>query len=743
METLASTIPLLSKDVFMCTIDLRDAYYHIPIHTNSQRFLRFAIQDISGNVHHYQFRALPFGISSALRIFTKVVVEMVAFARRKGLMIIPYLDDFLLISESLSQINSNLRFFLSILDDLGWIVNKEKSVLTPSREVRISRYDPRLPKASGIPTSRQNIGSPTKDQILSEKILLYQRGDEYARSANILYSGSSLVSNTLQTPSVLDPECLEQVPILSRSSSNSTSSDSAVPKLVENPRELIPGKSLAEDSPDSVLRKEQGEEGLRDHLGEVAEDCNPIILRGDEEYKEEIPTDKSPDDCTGCLEKYLISTYYNADDPCVISDTYEERAIIPDVPSDLHSKNLSSHPLKQVKSSNSSHTLTQNETRRRCSGTQRAQRKPYSCSECGKYFTWKSGLLQHQIHHTGEKLYSCSDCGKCFTSKTQIENHQRMHIGEKPFLCSECGKCFTKKAHLETHQRIHTGEKPFSCSECGKCFTRKSHLDNHHRIHTGEKPFLCSECGKCFTNKTHLESHQRIHTGEKPFSCSECGKCFTRKSYLATHQRIHTAEKPYSCSECGKSFTRKAYLLSHQRIHTGDKPYSCSECRKSFTEKSNLESHQRIHTGEKPFSCSECGKSFTRKFQLQSHQSIHTGDKPYSCSECRKSFTGKSSLKRHRQIHTLEKLYSCSECGKCFTHKSFLASHHRIHTGEKPFSCSECGKSFTQKSSLNRHQSIHTGDKPYSCSECRKSFTKKSSLERHQRIHTENTFSCS
>ncbi|XP_044151124.1 gastrula zinc finger protein XlCGF71.1-like isoform X3 [Bufo gargarizans] len=206
-----------------------------------------------------------------------------------------------------------------------------------------------------------------------------------------------------------------------------------------------------------------------------------------------------------------------SDDPGVISDTHEERAIIPDVPSDLHSKNLSSHPLKQVQSSNSSHTLTQNETDGKCSGTQRAQKKPYSCSECDKCFIWKSGLLQHQRFHTGEKPFSCSECGKCFTRKTSIFEHQRIHTGEKPYSCSECGKCFTWKSSLFEHQRIHTGDKPYSCSECDKCFAKKSSLKSHQRIHTGEKLYSCSECGKCFTRKSSLVQHQRIHTGNKQF----------------------------------------------------------------------------------------------------------------------------------------------------------------------------------------------------------------------------------
>ncbi|XP_073537996.1 gastrula zinc finger protein XlCGF66.1-like [Phyllobates terribilis] len=357
------------------------------------------------------------------------------------------------------------------------------------------------------------------------------------------------------------------------------------------PHTLLPEDCKQEDP--NVPQDHQGKDLI--HINATG----TYVRGGDEQCKEESPTDNHPDACSRRSDGQLTSSIFKSDDLEITQDTIELNAITSQERGIKKQTSLKTKKPITLSEYGNSFPLETSSAKHQKIHTE----KRFSCSTCGRYFSKKSDLVRHDRNHTGEKPYSCSECGKCFTQKYNLNKHQKTHTGEKPHLCSECGKCFKQKYSLVIHQRTHAGEKPYSCSECGKYFVMKSFLEIHQRTHTGEKPFSCSECGKCYGQKSNLVTHQKTHSGEKPYVCSECGKCFVMKSFLDIHQRTHTGKKPFSCSECGKCYGQKAHLVRHQRTHTGEKPYSCSECGKCFVLKSHLVIHQRTHTWGKPYSC--------------------------------------------------------------------------------------------------------------------------------------------
>lgn len=118
---------MIVEKSFLARIDLKDAYFLIPIHRESRKYLRFYFQ---GQL--FEFLVLPFGLSTAPYIFTKVLKPVIHFLRARGLLSVVYLDDFLCIGDNFEKCLFNLHTTMSLLKSLGFIINDKKSDTSPS-----------------------------------------------------------------------------------------------------------------------------------------------------------------------------------------------------------------------------------------------------------------------------------------------------------------------------------------------------------------------------------------------------------------------------------------------------------------------------------------------------------------------------------------------------------------------------------------------------------------------------------
>ncbi|XP_071810706.1 uncharacterized protein [Apostichopus japonicus] len=103
----------------------------IPIHPKHQRFLAFGYGGTD-----FKFTALPFGLSTAPRVFTRVAGAAVKELRRRGIPLFVYLDDWLILGDSYQDARRNVTLTTDLLFRLGWLVNEGKSNLTPSQHVK-------------------------------------------------------------------------------------------------------------------------------------------------------------------------------------------------------------------------------------------------------------------------------------------------------------------------------------------------------------------------------------------------------------------------------------------------------------------------------------------------------------------------------------------------------------------------------------------------------------------------------
>src|SRR3982751_5061538 len=67
----------------------------------------------------FEFRALPFGLSTAPRVFTVVITWCIDYLRRQGLNVINYLDDILIAHHNADQLSRDVEFAASWLQLLA------------------------------------------------------------------------------------------------------------------------------------------------------------------------------------------------------------------------------------------------------------------------------------------------------------------------------------------------------------------------------------------------------------------------------------------------------------------------------------------------------------------------------------------------------------------------------------------------------------------------------------------------
>ena len=129
METVKSVRQAMRLNDWAVSIDLTDAYLHVPIHHQSRKYLRFVHED-----QVYHFSALPFGMSLSPLIFSKLMDVIAAFLRQRAISVFPYLDDWLIKNLIRNRLITQTKFCIQTIQSLGFLPNLKKSDLFPAQK---------------------------------------------------------------------------------------------------------------------------------------------------------------------------------------------------------------------------------------------------------------------------------------------------------------------------------------------------------------------------------------------------------------------------------------------------------------------------------------------------------------------------------------------------------------------------------------------------------------------------------
>lgn len=114
-------------------IDLKDAYYSIPIAVEHQQYLKFFHRN---DLH--QFTCLPNGYCCEPRKFTKSLKPSLSALRLDGVTIATYLDHYINVNHSSRECWENIKQITQRFQNFGFTVHPEPNpVLQPSQKIEL------------------------------------------------------------------------------------------------------------------------------------------------------------------------------------------------------------------------------------------------------------------------------------------------------------------------------------------------------------------------------------------------------------------------------------------------------------------------------------------------------------------------------------------------------------------------------------------------------------------------------
>ena len=132
MDSLQSAVQLMKPHCWMAVLDLKDAYYSGTIRTDHRMYLRFEHDGLL-----YEFVCLPNALSSAPRIFTKLLKPALARLREDGVLLGIDIDDIILLADNPETLITYIHEATTLLKSLGFTIHEGKSLFALSQRVAL------------------------------------------------------------------------------------------------------------------------------------------------------------------------------------------------------------------------------------------------------------------------------------------------------------------------------------------------------------------------------------------------------------------------------------------------------------------------------------------------------------------------------------------------------------------------------------------------------------------------------
>jgi len=112
----------LTAGAFCTKLDIEAAFRNVPVGPDSKRFLCY---EVNGQL--YRYRALPFGVSWSPALFIRALDPVMRRLRESGLRLVWYVDDVLIIEDTIDKLDAAVTRVIDELLASGWLPSAEKT----------------------------------------------------------------------------------------------------------------------------------------------------------------------------------------------------------------------------------------------------------------------------------------------------------------------------------------------------------------------------------------------------------------------------------------------------------------------------------------------------------------------------------------------------------------------------------------------------------------------------------------
>ena len=260
METLAAVIRELHTGWWGATLDLKDAYLHIPVKLSDRKWLGFCIGS-----QNYRYKVLPFGLSTVPRTFTRA-----EYLRQRGIFVYVYLDDWLITAPSPGILRQQIQSVSQLFTSLGLLINARKSALVPSQQIQFLGANLLCAEGKAVPTEeRVTATAGCAAGLLAAEI---SPARQWMRLLGLIASLTAILPQCRLHMRVIQLHVLSRFNLRRHPLSTPIPSSRKIRKELRwwtHPHNLKPGQPFSPQTPCSCLTTDASKAGWGAHWGDI------------------------------------------------------------------------------------------------------------------------------------------------------------------------------------------------------------------------------------------------------------------------------------------------------------------------------------------------------------------------------------------------------------------------------------------------------------------------------------------